>query len=303
MSERDAATPADMTVACIGLGKMGSGIAHNVLAAGFDTVVWNRSDAKTAAFVEAGARSAASPAEAVANADVVVSCLFDDASVLAATAGPDGIVQGMRTDAVHVGTTTVSPECTRQLVAAHQAHGSGYAAAHVLGRPDVAEAGELVVLAAGPDDVIGRARAVLDAFSARVLVVGDDPQQATHAKLIANYTLVSVLELIGEVYAWTEKAGVDKAVVQGMLDVMLPGPATVAYNQRIFDRSFEPGGFALAGGLKDVGMMLAAAGEVQAPLPIGNVVRDRLVTAMNHGLGDVDWAALTEITREAAGLE
>jgi 3-hydroxyisobutyrate dehydrogenase-like beta-hydroxyacid dehydrogenase len=292
-----------LRVACIGLGKMGQGIAQNVVAAGFDTSVWNRTPAKTAPFVDSGARAAATPADAVEDADVVASCLFDDASVLEATTGPDGILRSMRADAVHVGTTTVSPACTRELVAAHASHGSAYAATHVLGRPDVAAAGELVIMAGGPTAAIERARPVLDAFGRAVLVVGEDPQQATHAKLIANYTLVATLELIGEVYAWTEKAGVDKAAVKGLLDLMLPGAAITAYNQRIFDRSFGDGGFALEGGLKDVGMMLGASGEVGAPLPIANVVRDRLVTAMNHGLGDVDWAALTEMTREAAGLE
>ena len=102
-----------LQVACIGLGKMGQGIAQNVVAAGFDTTVWNRTPAKATPFVDAGARAASTPAEAVREADVVVSCLFDDASVLAATTGADGILRGMRTDAVHVGTTTVSPACTR----------------------------------------------------------------------------------------------------------------------------------------------------------------------------------------------
>jgi 3-hydroxyisobutyrate dehydrogenase-like beta-hydroxyacid dehydrogenase len=303
MTDASPAPDPDLKVACVGLGNMGSGIAHNVVAAGFETVVWNRGAAKAAPLVEAGAHAAGSPAEAVGQADIVVSCLFDDASVLAATTGTDGIIAGLRADAVHIGTTTVSPACTRALVEAHAAHGSSYAATHVLGRPDVAAAGELVIIAAGPAPVIERVRPVLDAFGRAVLVVGDDPQQATHAKLIANYTLIATLELIGEVYAWTEKAGVDKAAIKGLLDTMLPGPGIVAYNQRIFDRSFEPGGFALAGGLKDVTTMLAAAGEVQTPLPIANVVRDRLLSALGRGLGDADWAAITELSRMAAGLD
>ena len=152
------------TVACIGLGKIGSGIAGNIVQAGFDTVVWNRGTRpRLQPLIDAGARRASTAREAAMEADVVISCLFDDQSVLDTTLGPDGILAGVRPGAVHAGTTSVSPSCSRQLTAAHGEHGGVYIAAHVLGRPEAARSAQLLVLAAGP------AAAVDDKRRTRVL--------------------------------------------------------------------------------------------------------------------------------------
>ena len=128
------------------------------------------------------------------------------------------------------------------------------------------------------------------------------PGPASHAKLMANYTIAATIELVGEIYTSAEKTGVDKGFVKAQLDNMLGGPALQLYNQRISDRSFEPGGFALQGGLKDVNLMLEAAGEVHVPLPIANILRDRFLTAMSQDMGERDWAALTEIIRQSTNI-
>src|SRR5262249_55627108 len=130
-------------VACIGLGRMGAGIARNIQKAGFPLVVYNRTAGKAELLVRAGARLAGSAREAAVDADVVVTSLMDDRSVQDALEGPDGVLAGLPRDAVHIGTTTVSPRCTREVAALHAAHGSSFVAAPVLGRPDVAEAGKL----------------------------------------------------------------------------------------------------------------------------------------------------------------
>ncbi|MCU1452110.1 MAG: 3-hydroxyisobutyrate dehydrogenase [Acidimicrobiales bacterium] len=287
----------ELGVACIGLGKMGSGIAENVLRAGFATTVWNRSPEKAQALAHDGARVADSPRAAAAEADVVVSCLFDDESVLEATLGEDGILAGLAPGAVHAGTTTISPATTRRLAAAHAQRDRGYVAAHVLGRPEAARSGELIVFAGGADEPLTAARPVLDAFSSGILVLGTDPALASHAKLAANATIVATLELLGEVYAWTEQAGIERHVMEQVLDALLSGPGLPAYNHRVAERSFEPGGFTLEGGLKDARLMLAAGNEVGVELPVVEVVRERLQAAVARGMADLDWSALTELAR------
>jgi 3-hydroxyisobutyrate dehydrogenase-like beta-hydroxyacid dehydrogenase len=113
-----------LTVACVGLGRMGSGIARNILNAGFPLTVYNRTGEKMKPLVEAGAKSARTPREAAADADVVVTNLMDDASVLGAVSGVDGILAGLRRGGIHIGTTTISPSLSTRLAALHAKHGS-----------------------------------------------------------------------------------------------------------------------------------------------------------------------------------
>jgi len=297
------AAPTELRVACLGLGNMGQGIARSIAEAGFETVVWNRSRDKAEAFAHSSTAVASpTPASAVADADVIVTCLFDDESVLETTTGTDGILTSMKADALHLGTTTVSPACTRMLVDAHAAAVRRYAAAHVLGRPDVAARGELTILAGGSGTDIDAGRPVLDAFGSTVVVVGDDPVQATSAKLIANATIVTVIELAAELSTWAERADVPAAVVQGLLTTILGGAGAKAYVERVVTGTYEPGGFALTGGMKDVDMMRAAAGEARVGVPVLDVIHEHLVAANQAGLGAEDWSALAEILRRDAGL-
>jgi 3-hydroxyisobutyrate dehydrogenase-like beta-hydroxyacid dehydrogenase len=287
---------------------MGQGIAQNIVAAGFPTAVWNRSQDKAERFAAAqtddggGVDVATTPAEAVAGADVIVTCLFDDESVLETTTGTDGILSGMQPTALHLGTTTVSPGCTRMLVEAHEAAVRRYVAAHVLGRPDVAARGELTILAGGSSADLEAGRPVLDAFGSNVVVVGDEPVAATTAKLIANATIVTVIELAGELASWAEQAGVAADVVQGIVSAVLSGSGAKAYVERVVAGTYEPGGFALNGGLKDVRMMRTAAEEVGVPVPVLDVIEHHLVQGQEAGLGEQDWSALVEIIRRDAGL-
>jgi 3-hydroxyisobutyrate dehydrogenase-like beta-hydroxyacid dehydrogenase len=290
-------------VACIGLGRMGSGIARNIQKAGFRLAVYNRTPAKADALVRAGARLASSPREAAADADVVVSCLMDDRSVLDALEGADGILAGLPRDAVHVGASTVSPRCAREATALHAAHGSRYVAAPVLGRPDVAEAGQLRAFVAGDPEAIARCTPVLEAYTAGVLHVGPMPAAANSLKLAVNYILAVGIDLMGQVYAFAEKSGIDADVIGQVMATLFASPALPGYSDRIRNRAFDEVGFALPAGLKDVDLFLDASAEARAPLPFAAIVRDHMVTALARGLEHKDWSAVGEIARVNAGLE
>jgi 3-hydroxyisobutyrate dehydrogenase-like beta-hydroxyacid dehydrogenase len=289
-------------VACIGLGRMGAGIARNIQKGGFRLVVYNRTAAKAEPLVQAGARRAGSAREAVAGADVVVTSLMDDRSVLDALEGPDGVLAGLSRDAIHIGATTVSPRCAREVAALHAAHGSRFVAAPVLGRPDVAEAGQLHTFVAGDPDAIARCKPVLQAYTAGVLNLGPNPAVASSLKLAVNYILSVGIDLMGQVYAFAEKSGIDANLMGQVMATLFASPALPGYSDRIRNRAFDEVGFALPAGLKDVDLFLDASAEARAPLPFAAIVRDHVVAALARGLEHKDWSAVSEIARVNAGL-
>jgi len=290
-----------LSVACIGLGRMGSGIAGNIQKHGFPLTVYNRSTAKTAPLVSAGAVAAGTPREAAASAEIVVTNLMDDASVLDTLTGGEGILAGMRPGAIHIGTTTISPDLSARLAAMHTAHGSHYIAGPVAGRPDAAAAGKLITFLAGKPEPLERSRPVISAYADRIIPMGEDPAAANSMKLVGNFMVASIVELIGQVYVFAEKRGVDPAIITGMFKQFMP--ATSEYVDRISTRNFKNAGFTLDAGLKDVTLILAAAAEVQTPLPYASIIRDKCLAAQARGMNQLDWSALTEISRLNAGQE
>lgn len=290
---------ATLSVACIGLGRMGSGIAGNIQKHGFQLTVYNRTSEKTKPFTSAGGVAARTPREAAASAEIVVTNLMDDASVLETVTGENGVLAGMRPGAIHIGTTTISPNLAVRLAALHTAQGSHYIAGPVAGRPDAAAAGKLFTFVAGPPEVIERCRPVVSAYADRIIPMGENPATANSMKLVGNFMVATVIEMIGEVCVFAEKRGVDIAIVTGMFKQFMP--ASAEYVDRISSRNFENAGFTLDGGLKDLTLILAAAAEVQAPLPYASIIRDKCLAAQARGLSELDWSVLTEISRLNAG--
>lgn len=288
-----------ISVACIGLGRMGTGIAANIQKAGFPLVVYNRSAEKMKSFVESGAKTTGSPREAAAAADIVVTNLMDDASVIGAVESEAGILAGMRSGAIHIGTTTISPRLSTQLAQMHARQGSHYIAGPVAGRPDAAAAGKLFTFLAGNAEAIERARPVINSYAQRLIVIGEDPAVAMSMKLVGNFMVASLLELIGEAYVFAESRGVDPSILTNMFKQFMP--AASEYIDRIGSRDFGRAGFTLDGGTKDVTLILEAAAEVNAPLSYASVVRDKCLAAKARGMGQLDWSCLTEISRLNAG--
>lgn len=292
-----------LRVGFIGLGKMGASIARNIQQAGFPLTVYNRTAEKMQPFIDAGATPAASPREVAEQADVVLTCLMGDESVMGIVSGDQGLLAGLGSDSIHVGLSTISPACADELARLHSQHSGEYVAGPVLGRPDVAEAGQLRTFVAGDADAISRCTPILKAYTSAIVPVGTDHAVANAMKICVNYVVSCVIELIGQIYAFGEKSGVDAPNLVMLMKTMFPLPAFQEYAERIQARDFEPAGFAMTGGLKDVELFLEAAGAVHVPLPFASVVRDKLHTAIANGMSDHDWSAIYEITRRQAGLD
>jgi 3-hydroxyisobutyrate dehydrogenase-like beta-hydroxyacid dehydrogenase len=290
-------SPAELTVAFIGLGKMGVAMAANIRRAGHPLVVWNRSPDKAAPLVALGAKLAETPAAAAADADIVISSLADDGAVHAVVSEPDGILAGMRLGAIHVSTSTISPTLSDELGRTHAAVGRCYIAGPVVGRVPAAEAAQLLTFVAGEAARIEASRSVIASYAPVILVVGERPSQASIAKLIANFLGASALDLIGQSLAWAEKSDLPSALVHQMLSGFFANPATREYVAKIGEHDFETVGFTAAGGLKDVKLMIAAAQDVKLRLSSAEALRAKLEESIARGWRDKDWSCFTDIDR------
>jgi 3-hydroxyisobutyrate dehydrogenase-like beta-hydroxyacid dehydrogenase len=292
-----------MKLGFLGLGNMGHAMAGTLLRAGHSVAVWNRSKGKTEELKSLeGARVATSPADAAQGADVVLSMLADDAAVLSVVLGegrraePEPLIAGLGRGAIHMSTSTISPDLSKTLANAHAAQDQRYVAAPVIGRPEAAEHGQLVLLVAGPDEAIEACSPLLLALGRRTHRLGFHPERANVVKLACNFVLAAQFEVFGEAYALGEAHGVAAPTMLEILkDSMLRPEPLAAYGERIAESQFEPAGFRLSLGLKDVRLALEAAEAASVPLPFTSLLHERFVVAMACGLEEKDWSAVGRI--------
>lgn len=290
-----------MRIGFIGLGNMGMGMAANLLAAGHDVIAFNRSAGKVAGLVEQGATAAPTVA-AACDAEVVVSMLADDPATEAVTFGDAGIVASLRAGAIHLSSSTISVALAERLTEAHAEAGQRFVMAPVFGRPAAAAAGQLFVVAAGADDAVRDVGPVFDAIGQRTFVLSPEPKVASLVKLSGNFLIGSVIESLGEAMALVEKAGVDKKDYLELLTSTLFGaPIYQVYGGLVAREEFRPAGFAAYLGLKDVRLVLAAGEQLEVPMPIASLLRDRFLTLMAGGGRDLDWSALGALAAWEAG--
>ncbi|WP_345812079.1 NAD(P)-dependent oxidoreductase [Paraburkholderia sp. PREW-6R] len=288
-----------MDIGFIGLGEMGAAMVANILKAGHQVRVWNRSPERAQPLANAGARIVATPAEAFAG-DAVFSMLADDAALRDVVTAE--LLEHAPRGLVHVNMATISVALAEELATAHASRGVHYVAAPVLGRPDVAAAGKLTVVAGGPAESIDLVQPIFDAIGQKTWRIGSLPQQANVMKLAANFMLAAAVETLGEASTLVSGHGVG---MQDFLDVitsgLFPGPVYSGYGKMIAEQRYEPALFKARLGLKDVRLALAAADAVTTPLPIASVVRDSLIEAVAHGDGEKDFAVLGQVAARRAG--
>jgi 3-hydroxyisobutyrate dehydrogenase-like beta-hydroxyacid dehydrogenase len=290
-----------MKVAFIGLGNMGSGIANCILRAGFDLTVYNRTREKMEPFLTKGAKGGADLKDAVKDADVIVTSLMDDKSVLDSLKG--GILAGMKPGAIHIGITTNSPECADEVAKLHKNVGTIYVAGPVVGRPNAAAAGELLSLLGGDKVSVGKVDPLCRAYSKKVVYVGERHGAANTLKLCVNYTIISIIEIFSEVYAFADKAGANLNALKDFLEEAMGHPALKMYAGKLRARDFTgKGGFAMSGGLKDVTLMLKASSQIGVSFDVGQIIKKKMEVAIEAGMGEQDWSSIYEITRKNSGL-
>jgi 3-hydroxyisobutyrate dehydrogenase-like beta-hydroxyacid dehydrogenase len=292
-----------MKVAFIGLGNMGSPMARNLIRAGHEVTVYNRTRTKAEPLAADGARIADSVANAVRGCEVAVTMLADDHAVQEAVFGADGMLQALPKNAVHMSTSAISVEISKRLAMTHTAAGQGYIATPVLGRPEAAAAQKLWVIAAGLPNLVERCQPLITALGRGFTIVGRDPWQANLVKLASNFTIASLIETLGEAFALLRKAGIPVHQFLEIANTLFGSPVFGIYSQAIADEKYEPAGFRMKLGLKDVNLALAAAEEQAVPMPLAGIIRDHFLKGIALGYGDQDWAALARVIAANAGLE
>ena len=291
-----------MRIGFIGLGKMGSAMARNLLRAGHQVAVCNRSRQKAEELAGEGARVADSPADACRESQAVMTMLADDQAVEQVVFGENGVASALANGAVHISSSTIGTALARRLAAEHARRGQGYLSAPVFGRPDAARSRKLIVVAAGPGELVELCRPLFDAIGRQTSVAGSEPWQANAVKLCGNFMLATLIESFGEAFATLRKAGVDPHVFLEIVNSLFVSPVYEAYGRIIADEQFSPAGFALKLGLKDMRLALETAGECAAPMPLASLIRDHFLSAVAHGQADLDWSSMARVLARNAGI-
>ncbi len=281
-----------MNVGFLGLGSMGSAMAANILKAGNALTVWNRSADKTKHLASAGAGVASAPVELAACDAIVVMLANDEATRDSIVAS--GLLAALPNTAVIVNCGTISIELARELSQACADRGVGYVAAPVLGRPNVAAEGKLNVIAAGNPDTVARVQPLLDAIGQKTWHVGVEPVQANVAKIGANFLIASAIGAMGEAFAIAEGNGLDpRELYELVTNTLFAAPVYKNYGAQILEKRFEPAGFALKLGRKDVGLAQTAGRSAHAKLPLAESLANVFEAAIAAGDGEKDWSAIS----------
>jgi 3-hydroxyisobutyrate dehydrogenase-like beta-hydroxyacid dehydrogenase len=298
--------PALGEIGFVGLGHMGTAMAANLAATGRRVVAYVRHQDQVGKLEALGLRPTTDIGDLFA-CEVVISMLPDDAAVREivfgrSDIGLEGLAAGLMPGAIHLSMSTISTAAASLLTGEHARNGQGYVAAPVFGNPDAAKARQLFIVAAGVPAAVERCQPILDSLGQRTFVMGAEPGDANLVKLLGNMMSATALEMLGEVVAVVRKRGLDpQPFIDIMTSTMFSGRAHKIYGDKIAKQTYAPG-FVLPLVLKDVRLALAEAEQAGVPMPSVGVVRDRLITAIARGYGELDWTALGLVAAEEAGL-
>jgi len=291
-----------MNVGFIGLGRMGAPMAANLLKAGYNITVYNRTPAKAEPLAAKGAKIAATVADAC-RADVVFTMLANDEAVEGIVYSERGVLASLPKGATHVSSSTISVMLSRRMTADHAKAGQLFVVATVLGRPDIAAMGKLFVIAAGAPDAIRTISPLLDKIGQKVFVVSEMPSAANLVKLSANFLIASAIESVGEAMALVSKAGLDRIQYSEILtSTLFDAPVYKTYGGALAREAFEPAGFAAPLGEKDIRLALAAAEDLRVPMPFAGILHDRFLTLLANGGEHLDWSAIGGLAAKDAGI-
>jgi 3-hydroxyisobutyrate dehydrogenase-like beta-hydroxyacid dehydrogenase len=291
-----------MRIGFIGLGKMGAGMAANLVAAGHEVTVYNRTRQRAEPLAQRGAKIADRPADLV-DAEAIVTMLADDQAVEEVVFGKDGLLATMPAGRTHISMSTISVALSERLAQVHQAAKQGYVAAPVFGRPEVAAAAKLFIVAAGAEEAIARCQPIFAALGQRTFVLPGAPTAANVVKLSGNFLIAAVIEGLGEAFALVRKAGIDpRAYLEILTNSLFTAPVYKTYGELIVGEKYDQVGFGAALGLKDIRLTLAAAEARHTPMPLASLLRDHLLTVLAQGGEAQDWSALGRLAARNAGL-
>src|SRR5580704_15946954 len=290
-----------MKLGFIGLGRMGSAMAANLVRAGHEVTVFNRTPGKSSALVALGAQEAATLAGAC-RGEAVITMLADDEAAANIAMGSGGLVENLSKGAIHLSMSSISVALSKRLAQAHAQAGQRYVAAPVFGRPDMAAAAKLFIVAAGEPAAVDACRPLFDALGQKTSMIGADPSAANLVKLTQNFLQAAIIESLGEAIALIGKAGIDRrAYVELLTSTIFTAPAYKIFGPLIADGTFAPAAFAAPLGYKDIRLGLAAAESLRVPMPLASLLHDRFLRLFAQGGDKLDWTAIGGLATQDAG--
>ena len=292
-----------MRIGFIGVGRMGSAIAGRIRDAGLDLVVYDSIPDMTKPFAAAGVAVAGALRECCGDRDIVITMLPDDAALEQVTLGPGGICDSLPAGGIHMMMGTHGPAAVRTCAEEHERSGQLSVATPVLGRPDVAAAGQLGIIIGGSQAAAERCKPVIDVVARRIFEAGDKPEYAAIVKLANSLVLACAIEAMGEGFSLVRKYGVDtKVLYDVMTEGLFAAPAYKGYGRLIAEEDYGTVGFTAALGLKEIRLILSAADKEHVPLPAAHVLHDRLLSLVANAGGGKDWAFIAHEQAKSAGL-
>jgi len=290
------------TISYLGLGAMGSGMASNLLKAGYELTVWNRTAEKCKPFARKGARVTNTPADAVRDVDLVMYCLSNENAVEEVVFGAKGILSGIRAGQIAIDMSTVLPATSLREQEAYVKRGVDFLDAPVFGSKNESADAKLWIMAAGNKAIFENVKPVLEHLGQTIHYFGKNGN-ATAMKLVGNLIVALELEALSEGLVLAQKAGLDLNTVMEVVKVAdFRSPLLVSNGQNILRRDFSPS-FALNLMLKDAGLIEKFAESVQSPIPALRVVEKNLESAVALGFGNENASALIKSLEKSAGVE
>src|SRR5438128_6254113 len=290
------------TISYLGLGTMGSGMASNLLKAGYDLTVWNRTAAKCEPFARKGARLAESPADAVRDVDLVMYSFSNDQAVEEVIFGAKGILSGIKEGQIAMDMSTVLPETSLQEQEAYAKRGVDFLDAPVFGSRQESADAKLWIMAAGNKAIFEKVKPVLEHLGQTIHYLGKNGN-ATAMKLVGNLIVALEMEALGEGLVLAQKAGLDLNTVMEVVKVAdFRTPLLVSNGQNILKRDFAPS-FALKLMLKDASLIEKFGNSLQSPIPALRVAEKNLKSAIALGFGQENASALIKALEKEADLE
>ncbi len=291
-------------IAFIGTGNMGQPMAHNLLRAGFELSVYDINAVNVAPLVEQGARRALRPGDVVEPGGFVITMVPDDAALQQVTIGEEGILARIGSGGVHLSLSTISPQTSEELAAVYAQQESTFLGATVYGRPELAAAQQLAILISGPHEARERVRPILTTLGERIFDFGEAAGAANVVKLIANFLLGVTLEAIAEGLALGERSGIDRrSIIDMVRQTLFDCAAFNTYGPMIAHKAYEPARFPVPLGYKDMQLVSSTAARAHVPMPLLNVVHNRLMTCIANGWVEQDWSSLDRAVLQEAGLD
>jgi 3-hydroxyisobutyrate dehydrogenase-like beta-hydroxyacid dehydrogenase len=283
-----------MEIGFIGLGNLGIPIAENILQKNRRLFVYNRTASKAQPLVGKGATMCNSIKELSQKCDIVFSVVSDDAALNDITKGNNGIAQNLKQHGIHISVSTILPATARELTQVHKQFNNHYVASPVMGRPEAARAGKLNFLVSGEQAIIETIKPFLQqAGGMGIWEFGNETPAANVAKLCTNFLIVSAIESMAEGINLAKKSGVDSTSWINMItQTIFASPVYINYSNILLKEMFQPAGFALKLGLKDVNLLMKQSSDAKAEMPIGKLMQQRLNESVQNGLGDYDWTAI-----------